>query len=176
MPKTTSRKPVHTTSRKPVQDSPAVVEQRPDTKPAPATLDQMAAHPATAQLVEQIRELQERHSASMNGNADLEAACNAAHSDLRTAADGAIQAISTLVDEIHTAENGEFARLIGSVSRWNQKSGDETSPVADFKEALTRYRVARKAFRDSITGNDPLSRDIAKLIRAARDAYAIVAR
>ena len=165
-----------TTSRKPVQDSPAVVDQRADAKPEPATLDQMAAHPVTAPLVAQIESLQERFYASMNGDADLETAYNAAHSDLRTAAEGAVQAISILVDQIHQSENGEFARLIGSVSRWNQKGNGDTSAVCDFTEALNRYRKARKAYRDSRTGNDPLSREIAKLTKSARDVYNIVAR
>ena len=165
-----------TTSRKPVQDAPNVVEQRADAKPAPPTLAQMAEHPVTAPLVAQIEALQARHSDSTNGDADLQTAFDSAHSDLRTAAEGAVQAISALVDEIHSAENGEFARLIGSVSRWNQKNGEETSAIADFTAALNRYRKARKAYRDSRTGNDPLSREIAKLTKSARDVYAIVSR
>ena len=170
-----------TTSRKPAQDAPAVVEATTPPTPAKATpTDAMLeASPVTAPIMARVSELRAKQASLATGDDQLRADMSHAAHAVRDSSHDAVRAIQSLarlvcpVDGDGVPCSQDLTDALGSVSPHGHKV--KSSAVADFLSAAQTYRKARKAYCDSITGSDPLSREIASLLKHARAVYALIA-
>lgn len=89
------------------------------------------------------------------------------HGALLTTGTSAIDAIREMCTSAAGAKNGELSKLVGNVSRWNQKSDpDDRSALADFCDTASVYRKARKLHAASI-GDNADQKSTAKLAELA---------
>ena len=170
-----------TSTRKPVQDTPAVVETTTPPTPASATpTDAMLeASPMTAPIMARIADLRAKQASLATGDSDLREAERQAAIAVRDSSHDAVLAIQSLahlvcpVDGDGVPCSQDLTDALGKVSPHGHKV--KSSAVADFLSSAQTYRKARKAYCDSMSGSDPLSREIASLLKHARAVYALVA-